>query len=473
MTISVNDFRVAAQQLGDNANLRLKEDGTGIATSNWERFKVGFFDLFRSADSIAAKQTATVRTFLDAVRREQGSNMADVAKEQLETQLGDVRGVPLSGRAVTSTTGHLTERGGQNWLRNEQLTRQAAHFTGPSTPHLPTLSSIVNPVCEELVSQAQELGYPEGKAWEMLLKYTVGLSQFGNVAFEMPNVSNAIENALREAATVPGDDGASFRPLDPGEVVQIARDAAKEAICKEINGYFHGQFVAEHPFSEEFSRVATERGLEAHLPVLTDERVLHQFNELETFALHSAKEPLSPEKMQTMRDQVLDKIFTRQQEKLDQIALLDLPEGPAKTDIVNTCMSSRSRMDANYFTQMQTAAEQIGAFAERITNPQLSPQEQHTAALELGKVLARAFMATGAEGGDDVGNFMAMAFDLFAARKGTEGLDAIAGWMSNPQASEVREGVMDLLGSDDQAERMAAGSLTFAFGMFGKTDDYR
>ena len=132
MAISVNDFRVAAQQLGDNANLRLKEDGSGIATSGWERFKVAFFDLFRSADNIAAKQTETVKTFLSAVRREQGPQMAEVAENHLESQLDGLRGVPLLGRAVGSTVEHLTERGGQNWLRNEQLVRQAAHFTGPA-----------------------------------------------------------------------------------------------------------------------------------------------------------------------------------------------------------------------------------------------------------------------------------------------------------------------------------------------------
>lgn len=470
MAISVNDFRVAAQQLGDNANLRLKEDGSGIATSGWERFKVAFFDLFRSADNIAAKQTETVKTFLSAVRREQGPQMAEVAENHLESQLDGLRGVPLLGRAVGSTVEHLTERGGQNWLRNEQLVRQAAHFTGPSTPHMPTLSSIVNPVCEELVLQAQELGFPEERARQMLLNYTVGGSQFGNVAFEMPKISHAIENALREAAIVPSEDGAGFRRLEPDEVVQIARDAAGAAIREEINMYFHGQFAEEHPFQEAFTHAATERGLEAHLPLLTDGRVLHQFAELESFAVQGSKELLSPDKMQALRDQVIDKVLTRQQEKLDQIALLDLPEGPARTDMIDTCMSTRSRMDANYFTQVKTAADAMHDFATRVGD--LPPDQQRTAALELGKVLAQTFSTTGAEGGDDAGNFVALAFDLFAARSGPEGLDAIGRWMGNEQGSEVREGVMDLLASDNQSERTAAGSLVFAFGMFGKTEDY-
>lgn len=470
MPITVNDFRVATQQLGDNANLRLKEDGSGIATSRWERFKVGFFDLFRSADSIATKQTETVRAFLDAVRREQGPNMANVAESHLETQLGGVRGVPLLGRAVTSTTDHLTARGGQNWLHNEQLTRQVAHFAGTGTPQMPTLSSIVNPVCEELVGQAQELGLPEDKARELLLKYTVGGFVSGFV--DMPDISHAIEVALRDAALVRGEGGASFRRLAPEEVVQIARDAAKAVILERINMYFHGQFVEAHPFQDDFTRVATERGLEAHLPVLTDRKNLHQFNELELFAVQNTKELLSPDKMQTLRDQVLDRIFTRQQEKLDQIDALDLPEGPAKEDMVNTCMSTRSRMDANYFVQVQTASEAIRAFAERVSG--LSPEEQRTAALELGKVLAQTFTASGAEGGDDAGNFVNLAFDLFVARNGPEGLDVIDQWMSNPKTSEVREGIISLMiDSEDQAERTAAASMNFAFGMFGKTDDYR
>ena len=88
MAISVNDFRVAAQQLGDTATLRLKEDGTGIATSRWERFKVGFFDLFRSAESIATKKTETMQTFLAAVRREQGKNMTKLAETHLRDDFG-------------------------------------------------------------------------------------------------------------------------------------------------------------------------------------------------------------------------------------------------------------------------------------------------------------------------------------------------------------------------------------------------
>ena len=127
-------------------------------------------------------------------------------------------------------------------------------------------------------------------------------------------------------------------------------------------------------------------------------------------------------------------------------------------------------MDANYFTQVKTAADAMHDFATRVGD--LPPDQQRTAALELGKVLAQTFSTTGAEGGDDAGNFVALAFDLFAARSGPEGLDAIGRWMGNEQGSEVREGVMDLLASDNQSERTAAGSLVFAFGMFGKTEDY-
>jgi hypothetical protein len=472
MTISVNDFRVAAQQLGDNANLRLKEDGSGIATSGWERFKVGFFDLFRSADSIAAKQTQTIRTFLDAVRREQGPNMANIAERHLQSQLDGVQGVPLLARAVSSTSEHLSARGGPHWVRNEQLTRQAAHFTGPSTPQMPTLSGIVNPVCEELVAQAQELGYPEDKARELLLKYTVGLSQFGNAAFDMPKVSRAIENALRDAARVEGEQGVGFRSLTPDQVTQIAGAAAREQICYEINGYFHELYISERPFADDFASYAEAHGMGEYLPIMTEGRTLHQFRELESFAIQNATEPLSPERMTELREQVFERIFTRQQEKLDQIGLLDLADGPARSDMLKTCLGSRARMDAHYFAQMQTAAEQIGQFAEQIAvSP--SAQEQHEAALELGKVLAQSFTATGAQGGDDAGNFMVLAFDLFAARQGEAGLDRIADWMAQPQTEAVREGIIDLTMSENQAERTAASSLLYLFSMFGKTDDYR
>ena len=468
MPITVNDFRVAVQQLGDNANLRLKEDGSGIATSRWERFKVGFFDLFRSADSIATKQTETVRAFLDAVRREQGPNMADVAESHLRTQLGGVQGVPLLGRAVTSTTDHLTARGGQNWLHNERLTRQAAHVAGTGAPQMPTLSSIVNPVCEELVAQAQEMGLPENKARELLLKYTVGVVS-GFV--DMPDISHAIEVALRDAAKVQGEGGASFRRLEPEEVIQIARDAAKAQIRERINMYFHGKFAEVHPFQEDFARVATERGFEAHLPVLSRHENFRLFKELESFAIQNAKEILSPQKMQALRDQVLDRIFTRQQEKLDQIEALDLPEGPAKTDMVNTCMATRSRMDANYFAQVQTVAEKIGAFADRVAH--LPPEEQRIAAQELARQVMQAFKDSGAEGGDDLGNFIALAVDLLAARSGDERLDAIAHWMADPQASDLRAEFQDQMFSDDPSKSAVAGALNNVFGMFGKIDDYR
>ena len=78
-----------------NDALRMREDGQGIATGKWERFKVAFFDIFRRTETIEKMKLATSGNFIQMLH-ENGLHSDDV-----------ITGKPLTARQFKSVMNEM------------------------------------------------------------------------------------------------------------------------------------------------------------------------------------------------------------------------------------------------------------------------------------------------------------------------------------------------------------------------------
>lgn len=240
MSIPLEHFRTAARQLGEDATLRLREDGRGIAVSAWQRIQVSVCDVFRSEEHIAAKRAEALSAFLNAVEREQGRDMAAISD-----QLAVRSPAPtLTGHAVISTFSALKRQGGRHWLQNEQLIHRLAHRV-PVPPTEDSLPSVVNPICTDLISEARTRGLsPEN--CQSLQGYLVTASARYDDHFTHPEFSLVIERALRDAARTRTNEGVFLRHIPEKEAIAIARAAVKATFTREINRALFAQFRDGH-----------------------------------------------------------------------------------------------------------------------------------------------------------------------------------------------------------------------------------
>ena len=456
MPISVDQFRSAAAQLGDDADINLRTDQKGVATGKWQRFKVWVGDLISGKDAVATRQRQVVISFLDSIRSNYGDQMANIASDRLRNGF---QGGPLTGRAVHDALVTIENHGGQHWLKNERLTRDFAHTVYPAREtNLPSVSSVVNPIAESLIDDAVQKGLPRNKAAEFFKRYTTASVQAG-AGFDMPNVSHAIETALRDTAQVKDDNGRStgrFRALDPIEARQIASDAAKTAILNSINLEMGGNYLEQHPFEGAFDQMCNERGLSNYRKHMDLPLVEETFS----FALQAAKKVVATGEMPHEVDRVLARYFDRQEQKLEQIKAMNLPQGPAREHLIAQSLGVRSRMDRAYFGEVGKIGDRFEQLAKDVKKEPDS-EKQTEFVMAFGKAILKTAETLKVEGADDISRFLDQAFAVFAATAGPEGVKALRSWVGSEAGRQVQEAMADHMMNPDEQSLQQLGSLMY------------
>lgn len=456
MPLSVDQFRNAATTLGDDANIKLRNDNSGVATGKWQRFKVWVADQFSSNEQVASRQQKVVTGFIKSIRATYGDQMANIASDQLYR---DLQGGPLTGRAIHQTLATLENHGGQHWLHNERLTREFAHSVYPaSVRDQPSLSSVVNPLAETLINEAVKQGLTRDKASEFLQRYTTDSTQAG-VGFDMPDVSHAIETALKDAARNRGENGEllpGYRRLDPDEARQIATHAAKKAILNAINLELGGNFIANNRFEQAFDKMCELRGLGAYRHLMDVPLVRETFN----FAMQAADGVVSKEQLPKTLDAVLTRYFDRQQEKLDAIAEQKLDNGPAKQRLIDKSLGVRSRMDQAYFDEAAKLGAQFGKMADDLKNED-NPARREELALQFGQAILDAAQRLHIEGGDDIARFLDQAFSMFAAKADPNAVNAASRWADGDAGRALTDAMVEhMMNPEDETRQQIGGLMT-------------
>lgn len=468
---SLADFQTAAR-LGEKKSVRLNESGDGVATTQWARLEVKFYDMFRNADEIAAKKTETLTAFLDAIYREQSADMSQLAEAHLTRHhVGD--NAPLRGRTVESTCTLLASQGRANWLHNEQAIRQVTYGTqvlsfaaepqAASDPHatVPSFRALVEPTATALIGKERTLGIVSNAELDSLEQKYAGKcweNSYASVNRDFPRLSRAIEQQLRAFSRTIGDDSSiALKRLDADSISRQGELAVKQVITSEINQLRYQHFNAAHPLDAD----------SVGRPV--PEAQLRQFAEIEKQDATQTQDYLLDEAaLQARRDKLVQKISSH----AAAIAHVDdyqLPESPARTDLYRTCLTLPSSISEDSLARVEDASEKLDALVRQLSSGSLTPEQQKAAFLKFGQTLV-AHIAARADrnlkGAEDVANFATLVADLFAARAERSTLATLKQWMHSGTGKKMQKEIGDLVYShsgDITPEIEQAIHLNFVF----------
>jgi hypothetical protein len=458
-SLSIDNFRTAATTLGGNEQIHLKTDKTGLAVGWCQRFKVTFGDTFRWKSTIAARQQEAVNTFLESIRREYGKDMGDIAAPFLRRVLAG--GAPLTARVVQDTLAMLDGRGGQHWLKNEHLANQFSRTClPPSRWDEPSLSSVLEPQLEEILSVCRE----KGMSPEQVEKYAKRYSTGGMIGIGPGGgISDRIADALRQEGTRPSPEGRTYVPLGEPRAREVATRVVRETIVSEINQELTGSYLAAHPFAEAFAAKARERGMEGQVGLMPP---LRKLDEIFHMAVANSPTVLSAAEMGALMDTALNAFFDRQQEKMENITRLGLPPGRAKDELTRLALGTRSRMDGAHFDRIATVAGQLSDQLQAVANAP-TPKARTEAALALGRTLSELNVAGGLQGADDVNLFLKMASAVFEARNGPEAMAALREVVRSPAMEETYRAVVAIK-NDERTEPVTSASASTVLRVFNE-----
>lgn len=467
MSFTIGDFRASAARLGQGDEIKAKTDGSGLATSGWARFKLAVSEIFTGRATLQARQQDMITEFKGALRREYGAELANIANNNISRMIGTG---PLTKQAVEQTIAMMEARGGQHHMRNETMIRSMSQLVVMGPRHLAegiesgqrngSLSQVLNEVAPEILEAARRSGLDP----ERLRGLREQCDTTGGPGLdfrEVDGVSETIARKLREASVDRERSQALgekvFRPLGREEALQIARDAAKEALLRSVNGGLQKQYQAEHPFADRLAAKMLDAGLGDHIGLIDQ----HGTAELVSFGVQDADHVLSMDELATMTDQVIDQQIVRMREKLDQIDALGLPDGPAKKEIVDQAIGTRSRMDANYFRAADVAAREFRDLLDRVAQAE-SPEEADRILLEGSVRMMQRMREAGLEGADDIVRFVTQTAALMLGRAAASGDDGLRAQISDERSEEITDRLSNLTdhGGRDGAEERTSAVMT-------------
>ena len=258
--LSLADYYAAARALENSgvALLRMKPDGSGLAMTREDLWRVSVSDFFSFRKTVAKEKAKVMDDFLEAVRRAYGDKPRDLAECEVQ---GGRRVSVLSAKAVLGAATELDRYRGQAWVRNEEAIQRAAWDVsaaeaGPDSllrAKPPTLSKIVANVWERLMSiecQSRVLT-PDDR--QMLGRRYAGpfhLPAPGGVESRVQGMSKAIEQSLRAAcaAKIAASKGAPSA-LDPDEVLHLGQEVVWNFIVEDINQCALEHFLSHSPLA--------------------------------------------------------------------------------------------------------------------------------------------------------------------------------------------------------------------------------
>lgn len=431
------DFSTAVANLGEQTTLRLKTDGSGLATTRWERFQVRFHDfLLRDKHEIALDKEKTHRVFLETVARELGAELTGVTVHEIGWQAAK-----LKGKTVNDTALLLTQHGGENWLQNERLIRQVAYSDAENLTEKPSLSK-TTAAAQIVVSLAAKQGLLAPGDVEQLNAYIVCAEKRGKQDLSLPLLSDRIASALRQTVSREAKDGVYIDRLDADEATRIGGAMAREFMIGKIN-----DLVFQH-FEERFPLAGAVR------PKL-DTAALEWLSGREQAVVRGSKQLLKPEDLRAMRGAFIDGYLKGQQEKKAAIKVLEqgLPDNAVTHAFIKACAESP------YVARLREIATEIEVFMARPTAEK--SKEFIGKWLSLGKKINEMFPEGNAL---EIDAFVGLSVRLFAVQGFLEARNNLNYWMLNQtSASLVRAPIEKLALTPDTPEAASAATVLLVF----------
>lgn len=453
MHISLNSFHSAANQLEATDTLRFKESGEGIACTGWERFQVTFFDIFRSGKTIAAKKAEVLQLYTEAVKLERGQDLWKLAKTNL---LGSALTQSLKSGAVIDTATLLTQHGGQNWLKNEQLIQRLVTGTVDTTIDpgpCPSLSGLI----EEIVWQLNDSDLLTADDIKRL-QQKFNPEKAGATKERLPTsaIIDAVTTALRQASRSIDANTIQIKALDPAGVRSLSEEVIRPLITESFNCAAHRNFNDRCSLEAEIAQQIIDSPLEDYSELCTTPAILEQIVGLEKEAISQCKTPLTRESMQRLRDTTIAGFLDRQQEKLEGINALALPDSAVKEEIIKTCLGTSLSMGIQYFAQLERVAREIEALMTLPTAQ--APKVLISSLLKLGQSIEQ-FLIDGQS--NDLDSFVKTSTLLFASRTDVGKFEETIKWTTNTYAEKlVRAPITKLATGIGTSSESAAGATS-------------
>lgn len=508
MSLSVSDFRAAAQALGRNETLKLTDSGRHVATTTWQSFKVAVSDFF-GGDAVAqAREQAAVRGFVEAVKREHGDAIGDMIAPMLgppgsrltgaaveaavheierlefaaqlrqdhdpeiaEAMLGRIAPGPTPPTAkpgVLRSVGEIEARGGPTFLRNETLiqTIVGAPREGNAVGPLPTLvgpqpdgtvlegvPDLARRLGEQVLQQAAALGLPETTLAAVRKDFLEAPpAGSGRVSGLASQIRDALEAAI--ARLPPEANGR----LDPASAMRIAEATTTRLITEQVNThllYDHlsppdgpatGRArVARETIHQAFQQHAAARGL-GHLVDRLESSDAFSIG-LGAVARHQGL--IAPGDLPRLLEAAFDRQLERQAAKLERLAQLDLPDGPAAQRLAEALTGTRRDIPPGQFAVLLPSA-QVVADGLAALRGEADPEARLGILERMGKDLALLVAPLDFEGTDErfdhvgyIGMVLASRHGDLLPPRGEDGeppLSSEIGALADRLADEGRDG---------------------------------
>lgn len=430
--------------------MRLNESGDGIACGYWERFVVSLCDLTRDDDEISARKAQTLTLFLAAVASEQGEEMAKLARSHLANGTEQMP-LGLKVQVFKSTHKLLTQTAPSDRLRHEPAIPRAtggAQNTEASSGNTatPEFEKIVARDFEQIVAQAIKTVKRPDNASDLLTENEFELlvqkyartgkeSDLGPHSGNRLTLFRAIEESLKKRWQADAKDRVRHQDLSAILIQRLGLNAVKEVITREINeiGYF--RYNTNSPFAAAMIAAIEDSKLGPRArELITSERMLHALETIDAREIADNKHPLSRLTCDQLRQKTIKRAISNAQ-VLTWLAYFDIPDGPALTPIVKTCLLLPSRTGEAYFGALKDTLTGLSRFAASELPP--SPENQNEAVQALCANLMK-HLPSDVTSADDLANFAALSVDLFAASASRETLANLKRWMGCSALTELR-----------------------------------
>jgi hypothetical protein len=408
MAISVNEFRVSAGALGAGDEIHLKKNKQGVAMGGWERFKISVSNFFSFKSTDVARNKQVINTFLDSIRQEYGRDLGNLARSSLLPALQ--AGQPLTARMVTQTLTLMEGRGGQHWLRNQQL---IGELSGPSLfrTATPPFSGVLQEVHGEVMTDARAKGLPPAYLERLSTMYTPPERPLDISTHTQ--VHKGLSTVVRTFVSQEGQHGMGYREIDPDRAREIALDRTRLTMVQQANTFQNEAYSETHgSFQDAFNAMARARGLEGVLPPETARKLMREVEDSFTTQLAVQTTILTPEQVGALRQAALTSVFDRQREKLDNIGALGLAPGPGRDQLVEFALGTRKEMNRDFFDRAVNVSARVRDGLQAIRNAP-NPEAREVAVRELGRIFGEQ---TRGMSGDDQDVFAQMVRHILTAR---------------------------------------------------------
>lgn len=398
MPTNIDTFRGQFQQIhldqirGDHS-LRMREDGQGIATTKWERFKVGFFDMFRSRNTIENMKLATTQNFVNALK-EKHYNTTDIPVDK-----------PLSARTFKSV---MKDFAGTELKYNttlKMLSDPTVNYGGNNfTENLKTAFKDLQVMANNAGVSSEDFNRFKTE-WLDGGKSNIGTPE---VRIFASRVSKELEDMYK------GDKG----KITGEDANKHCIDMAKREITEKFNMMLNRDFRKGKPNDDSIKTAIAQRDQKMIAQMGSPVRVMQMMSAADYFAQTPNDRVISPGDRMQVREASLKRFLDKAEAKMELVNKYVPDSFPKKEGLTNFVLRESTKVDEKFFTG---ALEFTKNLYGKLDILDIRDLDKASALLtDLGAELNSAIQAAGIEGSDDLAAFTEIGKYLMAAQVGEE-----------------------------------------------------